>query len=174
MHCICVALHFDIAPSIIQRQLDLIRKIEMRLELKQGINGCYIIDDTYNNDLAGLSVALDFMNQQQGYRQKTLILSDILQSGIPDQKLYQEVGRLIEEKEVNRLIGIGQAISQQSNSFHIECKFYENTSAFLADEPSAMFANELVLVKGARVFEFERIVRQLVPQNPWYCTGNRP
>ncbi len=162
MHCICAALYFQISQEDIQHQLSVIRKIEMRLELKQGVNGCYIIDDTYNNDLAGLNIAFDFMNQQQGYQRKTLILSDILQSGLPDEQLYKAVNQLIVEKKINRLIGIGHAISQQSHVFQTDSTFYKNTSEFLEHNPTQLFSDELILIKGARIFEFERIVRQLV------------
>ena len=86
--------------------------VAMRLEQKKGINNCTLINDAYNSDMGSLSIALDFLNLQNQNRKKTLILSDIFQSGRVEEELYREVSNLIKAKGINRLIGIGEAISK--------------------------------------------------------------
>jgi len=161
MHCIAYMLFENFSHPFIQKSLNRLQNVAMRLELKQGVNNSYVIDDSYNNDLAGLQVALDFLNQQRQREKKTAILSDILQSGMPPRELYEKVALLLKEKRVGRLIGIGEEISANRHLFDMECEFYPSTEAFLQEFKSSRFENELILVKGARVFEFERIVRRI-------------
>ncbi|MCU0353026.1 MAG: Mur ligase family protein, partial [Cytophagales bacterium] len=117
IHCI-VAMHYlGIDPAEIQSQLRLLHPVSMRLELKQGIRGCYLIDDTYNNDLAGLQIALDFLGSQQQRTTKTVILSDVLESGEDEAQLYAKIAEMLRSKNVNRLIGIGEVISRNAGVF---------------------------------------------------------
>lgn len=161
MHCIAYMLFENFSHTLIQKSLNHLQNVSMRLELKQGVNNSYVIDDSYNNDLAGLQVALDFLNQQRQREKKTAILSDILQSGIPSGELYKRVALLLKEKRIHRLIGIGEEISSNRRLFDMECEFFPSTETFLREFKSSRFENELILVKGARVFEFERIVRRI-------------
>lgn len=144
----------------------LLRQVAMRLELKQGNNSNYIIDDTYNNDLGGLKMAFNFMSQQQTKRKKVLIISDILQTGLPELDLYKNLAELIESQNIHFVIGIGQRISQNQNLFEninsIKPQFYESTAQFLKEFVLESLFDSLILVKGARTFEFEKIVNKLV------------
>lgn len=161
MHCIAYLLYENFNHSYVQKSLNKLQNVPMRLELKQGINNSYLIDDSYNNDLAGLQVALDFLNQQRQRDKKTVILSDIMQSGMPAGKLYHRMALLLKEKNISRLVGIGEEISKNRQQFPMEAEFYQTTEDFLSHFKSIPFENELILVKGARVFEFERIVKRL-------------
>ncbi len=160
-HCIFLMLHLAINPDEIQVRLNLLKPIAMRLELKQGINNCYLIDDTYNNDFAGLSMALNFMSQQHRKQYKVLIISDLLQSGLEETDLYESIADLIKSKEIDQIIGIGEVISRNKNLFK-NSSFYETTEEFLEKHPIHQFQNSLILVKGARKFEFEKIVNRLI------------
>jgi Alr-MurF fusion protein len=133
----------------------------VRLELKEGINSCYVIDDTYNNDLAGITIAINFLDQQKHKEDKAVILSDVLESGMKEQELYQNISNLLKEKGIQRLIGIGKTISRNKSLFNLESKFYEGTEEFLKGFNPQDFSEEMILVKGARVFQFERIIQQL-------------
>jgi Alr-MurF fusion protein len=161
IHCIVYLLYENFTHSFIQKQLNRLQNVSMRLELKQGINNSYLIDDSYNNDLAGLQVALDFLDQQKQRDKKTVILSDILQSGMEPKKLYKKVAALLKEKKVGRLLGIGQHISENKALFSMPAEVFSSTGEFLNNLKGIQFKNELVLIKGARVFEFEKIVQRL-------------
>lgn len=161
LHCIALCLFLEIDEENIQRGLNGLAPVSMRLALLKGINDCYIIDDSYSNDLAGLTTALDFQHQQAKSR-KTVILSDIAQSGMNDPELYRKVNGILVNYGVDRLIGIGPGISGQKRQFKMKSLFYADTGSFLsAFEPSA-FEKETVLIKGARAFGFERAVRKLM------------
>jgi Alr-MurF fusion protein len=161
MHCISFLLYEGFPPADIQMQLNELNRISMRLELKQGVDDCYIIDDSYNNDLAGLRIALEFMNQQKQKEKRTLILSDILQSGIDEKILYKDVARLIESKGIDKIIGIGPSITKYGELFNLRKEFFSDTASFLRQAKRFNFQNEMVLIKGARIFRFEQIVNQL-------------
>jgi len=158
IHCWSFMLLQGFNNEIISERFLKLSSVAMRLELKEGINNCTIINDSYNSDINSLIIALDFLKQQRQHNKKTLILSDILQSGKNDSELYEEVASLIDEKGVNRIIGIGKAISSQSKKFNIEKSFHLSTNDFIKDFPFSDFHNEAILLKGARDFEFEKII----------------
>jgi alanine racemase len=161
IHCWATMIILNISFEEIKERMKLLHSIAMRLELKDGINNCTIINDSYNSDFNSLSIALDFMDQQHRIGNKTLILSDILQSSQNDLNLYQEVAELIEQKNISKLIGIGTNISAFASQFNVSSNFYQTTNDFLKNHPVSSFNNETILLKGARAFEFEKISKIL-------------
>jgi alanine racemase len=157
IHCWAMMLYLGYENELIAERMKLLSPVAMRLELKEGINNCSIINDSYNSDLGSLSIALDFLNQQKQHPKKTLILSDILQSGRNEENLYKEVAEHIHKKGISRLIGIGEAISRQAHLFDIEKSFYNSTADFLQNYNNSLFRDETILLKGARAFGFEAI-----------------
>ncbi len=157
--CWCVLLHLNIADTLIAEQMLLLRSVEMRLELKQGINNCSVINDSYSADINSLTIALDFLSQQQQHPNRTLILSDILQSGKNSRQLYSDVAAILQQKNINRFIGIGPEISQQKEAFKNipQTFFFASTADFKQQFYTLHFYNETILLKGARVFEFEQL-----------------
>ncbi|MEO6720914.1 MAG: bifunctional UDP-N-acetylmuramoyl-tripeptide:D-alanyl-D-alanine ligase/alanine racemase [Ferruginibacter sp.] len=157
--CWCVLLYLKIPDAIVAKRMLQLRAVEMRLELKHGINNCSVINDSYSADINSLMIALDFLVQQQQHPNRTLILSDILESGKSSRELYEEVAAILQQKKINRFIGIGPEISKQKESFkHIpQVFFFASTSEFRHQFFSLHFFNETILLKGARIFEFEQI-----------------
>lgn len=161
LHCVAVMLHFNFSEKEIQEGVLALKTIPMRLELKDGINQCQVIDDSYNNDLAGLQVSLDFLNNQQQKQKKTLILSDVLQSGMESKVWIQHIVTLLQRNHFDRFIGIGKALVNYQASFTGKTSFFETTDDFLTTFSEEDFGDEIILVKGARAFAFERIVQRL-------------
>ena len=161
IHCIAVGLLLQMKPDVIADRLKSLISIAMRLEIKAGVNNCTIINDYYNSDINSLAIALDVMRHQHQHRHHTVILSDILQSGRNEVDLYTEIAQLLKNKGVDTLIGIGEALSRQSNKFEMETYFYKNVPDFLAQFPFSKFNNQTILLKGARAFEFEQIGMEL-------------
>lgn len=157
IHCIATALFLGLPEKHISERLSGLTSVAMRLEIKAGINNCTLVNDYYNSDVNSLGIALDVMNQQQQHKSKTLILSDILQSGRDEMDLYAEIAHIIESKNVDMLIGIGPAISRQAKQFKLKSYFYPSVNAFLMQFSFSNFHNQTILLKGARAFEFEQI-----------------
>ena len=135
--------------------------IAMRLELKEAINHCSLINDSYNSDINSLSIALDFLNQQNQQQKKTIILSDILQTGRDKEELYEEISILLESRQIGRIIGIGRDMVKYAGKFTIQKNFFTTTDEFIRHFPISSFQNEAILLKGARIFEFEKISQLL-------------
>jgi alanine racemase len=135
--------------------------VPMRLEMMEGLNQCTLINDSYNSDLQSLEVGLDFQTRQARRQKKTVILSDIPQSGLEPHELYPRVAKLLHAQAISRLIGIGPAISRYAGIFQMQKHFYPSARQFLSNFPFSNLQAENILLKGARDFEFENIVREL-------------
>lgn len=161
IHCWATMFLLGIDAEKIAKRMESLQPIAMRLEMKAGVNHCTVINDSYNSDINSLSIAIDFLNQQSSKKKKSVILSDILQSGKDEEELYADIASILKQKNVNRLIGIGPAISRQSNAFDMEAAFYPSTEEFMRKFSFTSFSNETILLKGARMFEFEQISKAL-------------
>ena len=158
--CLMVLLSFKYDKTTIQNRMQWLYPVEMRLKIKNGINNTTLIDDSYSSDFQSLKIALDFLESQKQYKNKTLILSDIFQSGLSNQELYSKVSQLITSNKINRVIGIGETISEFKNQF-TNCITFRNTADFFLNLNYLNFVNETILIKGARHFQFEEIVAAL-------------
>jgi UDP-N-acetylmuramoyl-tripeptide--D-alanyl-D-alanine ligase len=133
--CWAALLALGYTPQEADQRLEKLTHVGMRLELKTGINQCSVIDDSYSADTSSLAIALDFLNLQNQHPKKTLILSDLVETGKSDQDLYTEIAALLKQKNLNRLIGIGPRISQAAGNFEMEKAFYESTQDFIDNFP---------------------------------------
>ena len=165
--CYFILLQLGITHDSIARKMAQLQPVNMRLELKKGINHCIIINDSYSADLISLEIALNFLDQQRGYSKKTVILSDILQTGRKDEELYSYILERLKKHQVSRIIGIGEHISQTLRHLKIksgegpEIELHSSTETYLQQFLSTQFREEIILVKGARIFGFEQIVQLL-------------
>ena len=161
---LCVCLYLGLMPADIARRMALLEPVAMRLEVVQGVRGCTLINDAYNSDAAALDIALDFMNRrakEQAAKGRTLILSDIFQTGIPAEELYAKVADMLKSRGVERLIGVGPAISAAHTLFSIKKSFYPTSEALLESGELDTIHDEIILLKGARNFGFEQIAKAL-------------
>ncbi|MBN2485006.1 MAG: bifunctional UDP-N-acetylmuramoyl-tripeptide:D-alanyl-D-alanine ligase/alanine racemase [Bacteroidales bacterium] len=165
LHVINFLLANNFSFEEISRAMQQLQPVAMRLELVKGMNHCTLINDAYNSDLNSLGIALDYLLQQpQG--KKHLILSDIQQSGIPEKELYSEVARLVHQAKISRFTGIGPALLKSAEEFSfVKSSFFETTQQFLETDRPGNFTNEAILIKGARKFQFERLVTALAEKN---------
>ncbi|MFH0842330.1 MAG: bifunctional UDP-N-acetylmuramoyl-tripeptide:D-alanyl-D-alanine ligase/alanine racemase [Bacteroidota bacterium] len=155
---VCLALDTDTA--IIRKGLEGLLPVAMRMEIKNGINGSLLVEDYYNSDPGSLGIAIEYL-RGQGSRLATLILSDFIQSGRDEKELYGSVEDLVKKNGIHKFIGIGPALSRNRQLFRLESEFYNSTDEFIQRFNPARFHNEVILLKGARMFEFERIGKLL-------------
>jgi alanine racemase len=157
IHCWALMLFLGYQAELISDRMKTLVPIAMRLELKEAINHCSLVNDSYNSDINSLGIALDFLNQQTRHAKKTIILSDILQSGREPESLYREISGILAGKGISRIIGIGEEISRQAALFPMEKTFYKTTDDFFNLFSFSSLRDEAILLKGARIFGFERI-----------------
>lgn len=161
LHVVTIMLKLGYSPSVIQEGISGLKAIPMRLELKEGINQCYIIDDTYNNDLAGIQISLQFLIHQKQRKEKAVILSDVLESGLAAPTLARQIAALIKQEGISTFIGVGPVLRSYSELFPSGSRFYLDTEDFLTHHDLSRFHDQVILIKGARAFQFERIVNRL-------------
>ena len=163
LHCLAVALYLMVPAEKISERMAVLEPVAMRLEVKEGKNGCVLINDSYNSDLASLDIALDFMSRrsEDKGRKRTLILSDMLETGQTPKLLYRQVAELVHSRGVHKIIGVGEEIRSASSRFEIEKYFFQTTEELLASGLMEEFRNEVVLVKGSRAFHFDDISDRL-------------
>lgn len=162
-HCLTVMLFLGIPLADLAPAIRGLSAVPMRLELKHGQQQCLVVDDSYNNDLAGLQISLDFLKGQPRPK-KSVILSDVQQSGLAGDALVSQMLRLLASGGLQRLICIGPLLcshQQVVRSLFPASEFFPSTEQFLDHFDFLKLQGEAILVKGARAFQFERIVHRL-------------
>ena len=169
--CAAVALHLGLTPGQLAERMPKLEPVAMRLEVKQGQHGCILINDSYNSDINSLDIALDFMQRRvsppesggaRGGLNKVLILSDMFQTGTSPEALYTQVSDLCVKRGIDKFIGIGPELTAQADRIRIADKlFFADVNHFLASDAFNDLHDELILLKGARPFGFDRITEQL-------------
>lgn len=164
--CAAISLYLGMKPQTLAERMPMLEPVAMRLEVKEGQHGCTLINDSYNSDINSLDIALDFMNRRpdQQKRARTLILSDILQSGQTEKQLYCDVAELVQKRGIKKFIGIGSALMRQQEVFDDveERYFFENVADFINSKVFNSLADEVILLKGARSFGFDQLTELLV------------
>ena len=166
-------LHLGLDAGVLAERMSRLEPVAMRLEVKQGQRGCTLINDSYNSDINSLDIALDFICRRpdRSGNHRTLILSDIEQSGESDEQLYRRVAELIEQRGVERFVAVGPRIMAQRQAFDGFAKggsaadggatrnvsFYATTEELVESGLLDTINHEVVLIKGARQFGFDRI-----------------
>ncbi len=164
LHCLTMLTLLGKSTSFIAEGMMLLEAVAMRMEVKAGIQNCVLINDSYNSDLGSLSIALDFLISQaiSNNMKRTLILSDILQSGQEASELYKNISELLQHKKVDKLIAIGANLKENHTLFNMmEKHFFISTEDFLQSPLLKEFNNEAILLKGARQYKFETISEKL-------------
>ena len=162
--CAVVALRLGLTPGQLADRMPKLEPVAMRLEVKEGQRGCLLINDSYNSDINSLDIALDFMNRRESKRmlKKTLILSDMFQTGTTPEALYAQVSDLAVKRGIEKFIGIGPELMAQADKIQVSDKqFFADVPHFLSSDAFTALHNELILLKGARPFGFDLITEQL-------------
>lgn len=162
IHCLAVMLYLNRPDDVMASRMASLAAVGTRMEVKEGVNNCLVIYDSYTSDLNSLSPALDFMHRRQtGRRSTTVIISDVMHETLEPSRLYREVAALLERHGIDRVIGVGEEISAHSRYFAADSRFFPTTSALLAAVSPGDFDNELVLVKGSSRFNFGLVAEML-------------
>ncbi len=158
IHCLAVMLYFNRPSDLLCARMSALSPVGTRLNVIEGVNNCLLIYDSYTSDFHSLMPALDFMERRATkLRSSTVIISDVMHETMDSATLYRSIAQLLKQKNIDRVIGIGEEISRNSRYFDVNSTFYPTTSDFLAQVSTSDFDNELILIKGAAQFHFERL-----------------
>ena len=152
---ISVLKEFGFDHARIVEKLNVLKSIEMRLESVNGVRNNLIINDSFNLDLDSLKIA--FQNiKEYNKPQKALILTDFVEGKNADQ-LYQEVAALTNEQKFNSVFLIGNEITKFERVFEAATFTFNNTTELIDNVAINQIENHLILLKGARKFEIEKV-----------------
>ncbi len=166
MHCLATMVLLGYDASVISQRLWNLTPVEMRLEINEATGNSLLINDSYSLDLNSLNIALDYLGSINQHANKTLIISDFMQCGLPEDELYRQVAWLVRQRGVTRMIGIGDALCRNQLLFEgLDARFYSSTQHFIDNYDTDLLKNSTILLKGARVFCFERIAKLLQKKN---------
>lgn len=161
-HIIVTLRFLGIAPNRINQRIARLSRINMRTEILEGLNHSVLINDTYSLDKNSLNAALDFLDTQHQLTSKTLILSDFEQVGPLQETDYKVLNDRLQAHHISKFIAIGPQLLQHQHLFTVPTQFfYADTETMLEHTADLSFSYETILVKGARNFHFEKIVRLL-------------
>jgi Alr-MurF fusion protein len=157
VHAWAILLLLGYSHEFIASGIQELSPLAMRMEQKKGINNCTIINDSYNSDRGSLGIAVDFLMQQTQHKAKTLVLSDMFETGRGRSELYKDIAELLNREKINRFIGIGTGVKEIRDWYKGRSEFFDTTGDFLKSLDPVSFSDEAILLKGSRNFEFERI-----------------
>ncbi len=158
-HCLIMASILGLNRDTLSLKARALKPVSMRLEMKEGLRGNTLIDDSYNNDLDGLRLALPLLKKNK-HKKNVLILSDFLETGIPEIELYSTIAALVRHQKIDRMIGIGDQISRNKAIFD-QIDVFQNTEDLISSGHLNTINNCQILLKGARKFNFEKLVHTL-------------
>ncbi|KAA6346246.1 Alanine racemase 1 [termite gut metagenome] len=163
LNCLAACLYLGLSLEQINERMARLEPVAMRLEVKEGKSRCILVNDSYNSDLTSLDIALDFLyrRSQDKMLKRTLVLSDILESGQSVSVLYLKVAQLVRSRQIDKIIGVGSDISSAASLFDIEKYFFPDTATLLSSNVFNDLHDEIILIKGSRKFEFDRITEKL-------------
>ena len=150
-----VLKELNLSNEKIIEKINTLKAVEMRLESVNGVRNNLIINDSYNLDLDSLKIAYQFIHQYQKL-QKTLILTDFVE-GKDSEKLYHDVAELTNIQNFNTVILIGSEIRNYEHLFTAKTATFNDTKELIDSGTLNQIENELILLKGARKFEIDRL-----------------
>ena len=165
MNAVCLLLLKQYSPDVIVSRVQQLSAIAMRLEIKDGINNCTLVNDYYNSDPSSFQLALNILATQDASKERVVILSDFMDTGKAGNDLYPTIAETLRQANISLFIGIGKHLSEHRHDFAINSRFYEDTEHFLRQEDRENFKNQVILIKGARAFQFEYIAGFLQKQS---------
>ncbi len=163
LHCTAVLLVLGYAIHDITERLHKLQNIPMRLEMKNGIQNSILINDTYNADLQSFKIALEFLTQQAGAKEKVVIISDFLQTGLKEDELNHQLAQHIHDHNISHIIGVGQNVAHLEKFLDPFILFnaVKSTQELITKLAEYRFENKAILVKGARAFQLEKVIQAL-------------
>jgi len=159
-HVVTMMILLGYNEQVIADRCQQLRRLPMRLEMKDAVNGCKIIDDSYSNDLSSLKIALDFLKAQHSGK-KAIILSDLQQTGMTEEGWFGEVKKILGTCDLEEVIGIGPVLGSQASLLHPQASGFPDVESFIHSIELLKWQNLGILIKGARSFKLEQIVEKL-------------
>jgi alanine racemase len=157
-HAIAGSYALGIEPYKLKNGIKEITPVEMRFELKEGVNNCQVLNDTYSLDFYSFQLAVEYVCRNSGNLSRTIIVSDFPEITSGKEQFYKEVGKFLNDSDIDKVIGIGHEIGLLKATYKGDLHVFGSTDEFTQKLPVTQFRDELILIKGSRNSQFEKIV----------------
>lgn len=157
---IAVGIAFDIDINEIKNGLENADQVHGRLQLKQGMLGATIIDDTYNANPASLQAAIEVLCSQS--KEPWLVLGDMGELGEETISIHAHMGELAKAAGVKKLFGLGELAKQAVDEFGENGYFFNKHDVLSRELLNQMDENCCILIKGSRTMHMEDVVNFLI------------
>ncbi|HVG04650.1 MAG TPA: cyanophycin synthetase, partial [Burkholderiaceae bacterium] len=125
------------------------------------VNGCEVIDDTYNANPDSVRAAIDLLAAAPAPR--VLVLGDMGEVGVRGPEFHREVGRYARECGIDSLFALGPLTRETVHAFGADAVHFEEINALITALRSNL-KGATVLIKGSRFMQMERVVQALAAQ----------
>ena len=162
--CLCVLLYLNIDKHAIAQRMLQLQPVALRMQLQKGLNNCYILNDSYSNDVVSLSIAITYLKQQAAGKKTTVVLTDFAEPINNNYSVFFKIVELLNNNKIERLIAVGPAFSsylKSNNGFNGKAINFNTVSQLLQHINAHYFKDEFILLKGARIFQLERLGQTL-------------
>ncbi len=144
--------------SDIRAGLEAFSPVNGRLQVRPGLNGATLIDDSYNANPDSFRMAIDVLAALPGER--ILVVGEMLELGGDAAEAHRELGRYARASGVDQLLAVGEMAAHASAGFAAGRAFASHGECvdFLRQRLSPQTT---VLVKGSRGARMENVVEAL-------------
>ena len=163
-----VAEHFGVPLDEVEAALAAGSHAPHRMALVEATGGATIIDDTYNASPVSVAAALDFLAEipLAAGRRRFVVLGDMLELGPEEERLHREVGART-AGIADALVAVGERgrwiadAARAAGLAHVTTASDADEALFAVERDLAPGVGDLLLVKGSRGVELDRLVAAL-------------
>lgn len=138
------------------------KPVSGRLAPLSGINGCQLLDDSYNASPSSFRAAIDVLVGLGGTNRTILVMGDMGELG--DQHVvaaHRQVGSYARERGVNQLWTTGENSQLATQAFGAGAQHFEDKPSLIEYALQTLTADTVVLIKGSRSAAMDEVSNQL-------------
>ena len=159
------AVAVSVGMSLEEVAVALERRVpQPRLVVREGWNGCTVLDDTYNASPASMQAALDLFAEIEG--RHVAVLGDMRELGSAADQSHRDLGRQLAGR-AQVLVAVGELArltADEAGRSGVETHWVSDADAAAVLLGRLVLPSDVVLVKGSRALELERLVERLTAQ----------
>jgi UDP-N-acetylmuramoyl-tripeptide--D-alanyl-D-alanine ligase len=135
------------------------RAVAGRLQLKAGVRGSWIIDDSYNANPSSVRAAMEVLRTLPGAT--WLVLGDMAELGEVSHDSHAHIGSYARDCGIKRLFAMGPLSSRAVETFGSGGEWFADADSLTRRLQAELTPGVTVLIKGSRINRLERVVQAL-------------
>lgn len=134
--------------------------VKGRLQQKTAACGARLIDDTYNANPDSMKAALDVLSSLGA--NTVFVMGDMGELGADAEAMHAQIGRYAKDRGIRQFYALGTLTKAAAQAFGSQAQHFESLPSLVEALNQAVTAQDIVLVKGSRFMQMERVVQALV------------